>query len=247
MTLPRALGLIAFALLAAPAHANVTATLSDGKLKLVGDGAADVLDVGPGPASDEVVVTAFNGRLVNGAPTATFIAVSKLVAELKDGDDVEGARLRAARPLRDLRAAVPDGRVTGLGARRLRNTPGKTDGLYWDADLAKGEELSPIGPLLRDATGRSAGEPYHGYYFKILTRQGPAAPAGAYDYVINGRMIGGFAAVAFPAEHGSTGLKTFIVNHYDVVYEIDLGPGTSRIAAAMNEYDPESSWKPVQE
>lgn len=76
----------------------------------------------------------------------------------------------------------------------------KKDGLYWDADPAKGEEPSPIGPLIPDARSRQPGAPYNGYYFKILTRQGPAAPAGRYSYVINGRMIAGFAMVAFPAD-----------------------------------------------
>jgi Protein of unknown function (DUF2950) len=132
-------------------------------------------------------------------------------------------------------------------AQRVRSTPGKRDGLYWDADPAKGEEPSPIGPLLPDAASRQPGAPYDGYYFKILTRQGPAAPAGRYSYVINGRMIAGFAMVAFPAEYGETGVKTFIVNHYGVVYEKDLGPRTVSIAKAMTEYNPDSTWSAVTE
>jgi Protein of unknown function (DUF2950) len=132
-------------------------------------------------------------------------------------------------------------------AQRVRSTPGKRDGLYWDADPAKGEEPSPIGPLLPDAASRQPGAPYDGYYFKILTRQGLAAPAGRYSYVINGRMIAGFAMVAFPAEYGETGVKTFIVNHYGVVYEKDLGPRTVSIAKAMTEYNPDSTWSAVTE
>lgn len=130
-------------------------------------------------------------------------------------------------------------------ARKVRSTPGKRDGLYWDADPQKKEELSPVGPLIPDASSREIGAPYHGYYFKILTRQGPAAPAGRYDYIINGHMIAGFAMVAFPAEYGSTGVKTFIVNHYGDVYEKDLGAETARIARAMTEYNPDSTWKRV--
>ncbi|MBZ0159017.1 MAG: DUF2950 domain-containing protein [bacterium] len=143
-------------------------------------------------------------------------------------------------------ASTPrDGTKVRQFAQKIRSSPGKHDGLYWEADPAKGEEPSPIGPLIRDASGRQPGDPYNGYYFKIVTRQGSAAPAGRYDYVINGRMIAGFAMVAFPADYGRTGVKTFIVNHYGVVYERDLGPNTAKIAAAMTEYNPDPSWKEV--
>lgn len=140
-----------------------------------------------------------------------------------------------------------DGTKVRQFARKIRSSPGKKDGLYWDADPAKGEELSPIGPLMRDASGRQLGDPYNGYYFKILTCQGSAAPAGRYDYVINGRMVAGFAMVAFPVDYDKTGVKTFIVNHYGVVYERDLGPNTAKIAAAITEYNPDSSWKEVED
>lgn len=140
-----------------------------------------------------------------------------------------------------------DGSNVRQFARQIRSTPGKKDGLYWDADQGKGEEASPFGPLIGDARGHRPGDPYHGYYFKILTRQGPAAPAGRYDYVINGRMIAGFAMVAFPAKYGLSGVKTFIVNHYGVVYEKDLGANTAKVAAATPEYNPDRSWEPVEE
>ena len=93
-----------------------------------------------------------------------------------------------------------------------------------------------------------AGEtsPYHGYYFKILTRQGRHAPGGKYDYVINGRMIAGFALVAWPAEWGNSGVMTFIVNQQGKVYQKDLGPRTEAIAVKMTAYDPDSSWKLTQ-
>jgi hypothetical protein len=140
-----------------------------------------------------------------------------------------------------------DGTNVRQFAGMIRSSPGKRDGLYWDADPTKGEELSPLGPLIGDAGGRKQGDPYNGYYFKILTRQGADAPAGRYSYVINGHMVAGFAMVAFPAEYGRTGVKTFIVNHYGVVYEKDLGPNTAKIATAMTEYNPDARWTEVKE
>jgi hypothetical protein len=152
---------------------------------------------------------------------------------------VQAQRQYASRPR--------DGTNVRQFARKIRSSPGKHDGLYWDADPAKGEDLSPIGPLIHDAKGHQSGDPYNGYYFKILTRQGPTAPAGRYDYIINGRMIAGFAMVAFPADYGHTGIKTFIVNHYGDVYEKDLGPKTAGIAAAMPEYNSDPTWTEVTE
>lgn len=140
-----------------------------------------------------------------------------------------------------------DGTRVRQFARKIQSSPGKRDGLYWDADPQKGEELSPIGPLIPDASSRKAGEPYNGYYFKILTGQGPEAPGGRYSYVINGRMVAGFALVAYPADYGSTGMKTFIVNHYGIVYEKDIGKNSAAIARAMTEYNPDSSWSEVGE
>jgi len=139
-------------------------------------------------------------------------------------------------------------------AQTLRSSPHKHDGLYWHADA--GEAVSPLGPLIAAAKGEGyhkttkimAGEtsPYHGYYFKILTRQGRHAPGGKYDYVINGRMIAGFALVAWPAEWGNSGVMTFIVNQQGKVYQKDLGPRTEAIAVKMTAYDPDSSWKLTQ-
>jgi len=135
-------------------------------------------------------------------------------------------------------------------AQFLRSTPGTHDGLFWPAK--PGEELSPLGPLV--AAARVEGyhraarmlndeqAPYHGYYFKILTRQGKHAPGGKYDYIINGRMIAGFALVAWPAEWGNSGVMTFIVNQQGKVYQCDLGKNTAKLAAAMTRYDPDSQW-----
>ena len=120
-------------------------------------------------------------------------------------------------------AAEPhDGTEVRQFAQKLQSTPGKKDGLYWPADTTKGEKPSPAGPEIRDSK-----TPYAGYYFKILTAQGAAAPAGSYSYIINGRLIGGFAMIAWPADYGKTGVMTFLVNHYGDVYQKDLGEKTA--------------------
>ena len=100
------------------------------------------------------------------------------------------------------------------------------------------------------AEGYRAGQqriPYHGYYYKVLTRQGPSAPGGALDYVVRGKMIGGFALVAYPAEYGNSGVMTFLVNHQGTIYEKDLGPHTAGIAAGMTAFNPDSTWQRVSE
>ncbi|HXJ79399.1 MAG TPA: DUF2950 domain-containing protein [Candidatus Methylomirabilis sp.] len=131
-------------------------------------------------------------------------------------------------------------------ATRFTSSPGKRDGLFWPTKA--GEKPSPLGPLVAAARAEGYGKgqrnvPYHGYYYRILTAQGPDAHDGAHDYMAHGRMIGGFALVAFPAEWGVSGVMTFIVNHEGVVYEKDLGPTTATIARNMQSFDPDSSWK----
>ena len=140
-------------------------------------------------------------------------------------------------------------------AQFLRSTPGTHDGLFWPTNQP-GEELSPLGPLVAQArvegyhrTAKMLNDeqaPYHGYYFKILTRQGKHAPGGKYNYIINGRMIAGFALVAWPAEWGNTGVMTFIVNQQGKVYQKNLGPRTAKIAKAITAYDPDDTWTPAQ-
>ncbi len=140
-------------------------------------------------------------------------------------------------------------------AQFLRSTPGTHDGLFWPTNQP-GEELSPLGPLVAQArvegyhrTAKMLNEkqaPYHGYYFKILTRQGRHAPGGKYSYIINGRMIAGFALVAWPAEWGNTGVMTFIVNQQGKVYQENLGPKTAKIARAITTFDPDDTWTPAQ-
>lgn len=147
-------------------------------------------------------------------------------------------------------------------APRFISTPGQHDGLYWET--APDEAPSPLGSLVAEARAEGYGSknasaqndagasnssggrrPYHGYYFKILTRQGPHAPGGAYDYIINGNMIAGHALVAYPDKWGNSGVMTFIVNQQGRVYEKNLGPDTDALASAITEYDPDVTWKLV--
>ena len=133
-------------------------------------------------------------------------------------------------------------------AQKLASTPGKHDGLYWPTDAAKDEELSPFGPLIAEAGAHlkvGSGNPYRGYYFRILTRQGPNAPGGAYSYLINGRMIAGFALVAYPAEYGNSGVMTFIVNQNGKVYQKDLGAKSMELGSGMTTFDPGRGWTEV--
>jgi hypothetical protein len=140
-------------------------------------------------------------------------------------------------------------------ARRFRSEAGKKNGLYWEAK--PGEEQSPLGPLAAQAQGAGysaqgpgAGQtavPYYGYYYKILEGQGKNASGGAYSYVVNGNMMGGFGLVAFPAEYGNSGVMTFMVNHEGKVFQKDLGATTRAIAQAMKEFDPDKSWTEVKQ
>ena len=136
-------------------------------------------------------------------------------------------------------------------AQRISSSPGKTDGLYWPIELNNQE--SPLGPFVAEAqlegyfsppdSSADGPRPFHGYLFKILTRQGRGAPGGKYDYIVNGNMILGFALVAWPAEYGSSGVMTFIVNQQGRVFEKDLGEKTAKIVKNMRVYDPDKSWR----
>ena len=134
-------------------------------------------------------------------------------------------------------------------AQRIGSSKGKRDGLFWKVNPKSGEELSPFGPYVAEAKnylkGRKPGDPYKGYFFKILTRQGANPPGGRYDYVINGNMIGGFALVAFPADYGSSGIMTFAVSHQGKIYEKDLGKNTDFAVNGMHEYNPDNTWADV--
>lgn len=151
---------------------------------------------------------------------------------------------------REYAAKDRDGDLVLEYAQRIASRPGLKDGLYWPPDLDG--EISPLGPLaaqaqeqgylMKSKAAGAAPEPFHGYFFKVLTRQSKSAPGGKYNYLINGNMIGGFALVAWPAEHDETGIMTFIVNQQGRVYQKDLGPRTAKIAASINSYDPDKTW-----
>ena len=145
---------------------------------------------------------------------------------------------------REYRSQPRDGNPPAY-AQRFRSTEGKRDGLYWPA--ADEADLSPLGELLAESEAwGSDPHPFHGYYYRILTRQGAGAPGGARDYLdANGLLTGGFAVVAWPAKYGNSGVMTFITNHRGLVYEKDLGPETEQAAAGIQAYDPDASWAPT--
>jgi hypothetical protein len=134
-------------------------------------------------------------------------------------------------------------------AQKIISTPGKQDGLAWQNP--DGTWGGPVGENVARAiergyaTGRE--QPYHGYYFRVLKGQGPAAPLGQMDYVVNGAMIGGFALIAVPAEYGKTGVMSFIVSNDGVVYQKDLGPNTLEVAKKIDRFNPDKTWTPVTE
>jgi hypothetical protein len=153
---------------------------------------------------------------------------------------------------REYASADHDGDEVLEFAQRLVSSPDKRNGLYWHPDF-EGDE-SPLGPLVAyaqeegyspelRAEDESERGPYHGYYFKILNRQGAHAPGGKYKYIINGNMIAGFAMIAWPAEYGDSGIMTFIVNQQGRVFQKDLGPATAKITKKLDEYDPDPTWK----
>jgi hypothetical protein len=144
--------------------------------------------------------------------------------------------------------ARPTGALSKQFAQKLVSDEGRHDGLYWHG--AYDEYASPINPLIANAAAHENGSapgfdpvPFHGYFFRILTSQGPHAPGGARNYVVDGKMTGGFAFVAYPAEYRSSGVMTFIVDESGTIYEKDLGPNTRKLAEAMSAYDPDSSWQ----
>lgn len=130
-------------------------------------------------------------------------------------------------------------------AQRIVSSPGKQDGLYWEGEPGSLVPQSFASAAEAVAEAGKKHEPYHGYYYRILKAQGPAAEGGALNYVVKGEMIGGFALVAWPADYGVTGIKTFIVNHRGIVYEKDLGPTTATLARQMTQFNPDKGWHPV--
>jgi Protein of unknown function (DUF2950) len=144
--------------------------------------------------------------------------------------------------------AKHDGSLVNQYARRIVSTPGKQDGLAWRAEDGSWE--GPVGEAIARVISEGYSdrhEPYHGYYFKVLTGQGPSAPLGAMDYLVGGAMIGGFALVAAPADYRVSGVETFMVSQDGVVYEKDLGPDTLETFWKMERFDPDDSWSPVED
>jgi hypothetical protein len=143
-----------------------------------------------------------------------------------------------------------DGESKGQFALKFISDAGKQNGLYWESP--EDQPKSPLGPLAALATAEGYGTkpnsrmPFHGYYFRLLTRQGSHAKGGAKDYVVNGKMVGGFAFVAYPAEYGNSGVMTFIINQDGVLLQRDLGKTTTETATAITEFDPDTGWSPVE-
>jgi hypothetical protein len=143
-----------------------------------------------------------------------------------------------------------DGHPSGIYAPRFHSDAGQQDGLYWVT--SEGKPASPMGPLVADAAAEpqqsaASTAPYYGYLYKILTAQGPEAEGGAKSYVVDGKLTGGFALLAYPAQYGSSGIMTFIVNQDGVIYQQDLGEQTRDLASKITAYNPDSSWNAAQD
>jgi hypothetical protein len=144
-----------------------------------------------------------------------------------------------------------DGAAKGQFALKFISDPGKQNGLYWKSD--NGQPESPLGPQVTQAVAEGYSRnsngptPFHGYYFKVLTGQSAKAPGGARDYMVNGKPVGGFAFVAYPAAYGDSGIMTFITNQDGLLLQKDLGASTAQIASAMTIYDPDKGWNPIPE
>jgi hypothetical protein len=148
-------------------------------------------------------------------------------------------------------AQLHDGSTTKQYARKFISDPGKQNGLYWAS--SQGQPQSPLGPLVAFATSegysmkRDEYKPFYGYYFRMLNGQGSNTPGGAKDYLVDGKMLDGFAFVAYPAQYGNSGVMTFTINQDGVLLQKDLGTSTTQTATAMTGFNPDSSWKPVEE
>jgi len=135
-------------------------------------------------------------------------------------------------------------------AQKFMSDPGKKNGLYWETK--EGEELSPLGPAIAQAKkegykkSKNKPSPLHGYYFRLLKKQGEHAPEGAFDYIVKGKMTGGFAVIASPAKYGNSGVMTFIVNQDGVVYQKDLGKNTAKTSMEIKSFDPDKTWKKTE-
>lgn len=146
---------------------------------------------------------------------------------------------------------APDGKTPAAFAKRFVSEPGTKNGLFWA--VSPGEAPSPFGELIASATSEgyfaasnTTPRPYHGYHFRMLSAQGPFAPGGRMNYLENGRMVRGFAVIAYPAEYGRSGIMSFMIARQGIVYEADLGPNTASVARGMTEFNPDQSWTEVR-
>ena len=149
---------------------------------------------------------------------------------------------------REYSSSVRAGESSKHYAMKFISDEGKENGLYWKA--SGGKPISPIGPLVADAASEgysNKAAPFHGYYFRILTKQGSSSKGGAKDYAVNGNPVRGFAFIAYPAQYRTSGVMTFIVNQSGIIYQKDLGRDTQSIASAMTEYNPDDTWDPVDQ
>ena len=191
-------------------------------------------------------------KVSNGWQFDSQAGVEELLTRRIGGNELDVLRVLRAfvQAQREYASRDRDGDAVLEYAQRIAGSPGRLDGLYWPVEL--NGEISPLGPLAafahaegyywkRVASG-DAPQPFHGYLFRVLTRQGRHAPGGKHDYLINGNMIAGFAFVAWPAEYGESGVMTFIVNQQGRVYQRDLGPDTFKRVRKMKAYDPDPGW-----
>jgi len=213
--------------------------------ELVADGPNDlVLVVGQERWPFAIPLVRTNGRWFwDGAAGAPELLARRIGANEQRTVDVMKGFVAAQR---EYAAAGHDGAPPGAYAQKLRSTPGRQDGLYWQA--AAGAPQSPAGALLAAATAEGyavtgkGGTPYHGYLFRLLTAQGADAQGGARNYLHDGRLSGGFAALAYPDAYGASGVMTFMVNQDGVIWQRDLGKDTAAAVAAIRAFDPDSGW-----
>jgi hypothetical protein len=205
-----------------------------------------ILEVGADKWPFPIPIISEGGKWHFDSPTGVDELVNRRVGE-NELDTIQSC-LAYADAQREYYMRNPENAPLLHYAGRLISNEGKKDGLYWPAGA--NEEQSPIGEGFAEARaegyaegGTMKGQPYHGYIYRLLTKQGANAPGGAYEYLVNDQLLGGFAAVAFPAEYGKSGVMTFLVNHDGVVYSKDLGPETPKLALAMDTFDPGSDWK----
>jgi len=211
------------------------------------DGDAMVLEVGADHWPVPIPVVRKNGRWYwDGAAGAEEIVYRRIGANELGAIDVCRGIVGAQH---EYTAEGRDGQPAGAYAQKLISDVGRHNGLYWP--VSPGEPPSPAGPLLAKASAENYGitgkpTPYHGYIYRLLYAQGPAAAGGARSYLVDGRLTGGFGLVAFPAEYRESGVMTFLVGKDGVVYERDLGPKTGELAREMKEYNPDSAWERVE-